>query len=1173
MPVKDTPWGAMRQARAATHTPGSQSGEFRPPKPGFLPPAPPPFSASPIPPVLSSVGITGEHVTYDSLGNNNNNNNNSQHETALTTTATTTTTPPTATNGSFVHSSASTHVESVDNQIGENEELHVANVDNPTQDDQAHEASVNNQTHEVNEVHVDNVDNIIHEEVEAQVDNHTQEDVGAHVDNHENEESSGHVDDHVEVHEESSEYEYYDETDEEDCYAKEAEKKFLEVEEEVTQVIRINGNIYSSEDQKIEKEVKNASDSKTEEAEEDDDDEYEYEDEDEEESEDSEDEEDQCHVEIEEVCDPASCHGLETTDMYDITEAEGDSDNEQLDDPDGLVEDDKLIKTSSFVNEKKIVENPPPSTPDISKDKPIVNESNDVDEEQTKKPTSEEQILDDTTATTRATTETKDQEENEVKVVEEEKEKEVVEKAAPTMSRADQLLLIQFPVGPKIPPFVESCEPCKFHENPTMWIEWLEAEVKAYREKKDEERRKQRKKEMEEERERKLVEEKERKLEEEEKEKSRKEAEKLEREHENAERFEREMERIEQEQIEKERLETENNDKENEHKIEDSQTNANESLEEEVKANDETAKEVETANDEDDGEWEWETESNLEGEQVPAPEKSEEIVENEVKETEHVQKVEEKETIDNTPQILDSTTDKPDTEPAVDENKPETEEEKENNKTENSDQFESSREGRNNDASDPMDVLERIKQFKQTKAYRERHSSTEDPPTPTSTGMPFMRQVSNPERGGRRSRPASLVGDNGLDEMLLRIKKLREERLQILQDMSMIKSAFEQDEGETVADDATTTTTTDNGICNESSASLTGMSTPTSWDDNASSLDPGRSRLHSFDSGISSGNVTIRKKTKRRLPSEEADATEQIRCFICNSRLGRLNKASSVHMGLEDGEPICSDAIHLTDRSRRKIKNIALAKNLDLRAKYELCETLDLDFAVEDSEDITSQEILSRVEHFLDDIELQKERDKEEFESIRMGAIDAIFAAEFANPTQEPEEEAEEDSGSAVVDDQTNKVEEKSEQNAFENLEEESSELTTAVEDIPKPHEDVPLTEARANLLQSIQIGKELKRTSINDKSEPVEAGKVLHKHIAPRAFTRSHRELMQSIDGKVDKSKLNKVKVNDRSAPFIPKDIEIYFYSGPNTDKKAAPPPMSRPVAAQEEGYENLIK
>jgi hypothetical protein len=93
------------------------------------------------------------------------------------------------------------------------------------------------------------------------------------------------------------------------------------------------------------------------------------------------------------------------------------------------------------------------------------------------------------------------------------------------------------------------------------------------------------------------------------------------------------------------------------------------------------------------------------------------------------------------------------------------------------------------------------------------------------------------------------------------------------------------------------------------------------------------------------------------------------------------------------------------------------------------------------------------------------------------------------------------------------------------------------------------------------QDGKQLKRTtSINDKSEPAEAGKVLHKHIAPRAFTRGHRQLMKSIEGKVDHAKLNKVKVNDRSAPYIPKDIEIYFYSGPNSDKKSTTlPPVSR--------------
>jgi hypothetical protein len=272
-------------------------------------------------------------------------------------------------------------------------------------------------------------------------------------------------------------------------------------------------------------------------------------------------------------------------------------------------------------------------------------------------------------------------------------------------------------------------------------------------------------------------------------------------------------------------------------------------------------------------------------------------------------------------------------------------------------------------------------------------------------------------------------------------------------------------------------------------------------------------------------------------------------------------------MGLEDGEPICSDAIHLTDRSRRKIKNIAFAKNLDLRNKYELCETLDLDFTVEDSQDISSQEVLDRVEHFLDDIELQKERDKEEFESIRAGAIDAIFAAEFANPTPEPisnTEIEEDDEDNLETNNNENINHETDHGNAFE-----KEETPTK----PEIEKDSLLQEARAFLLRAIEVGKPLKHANTDDKSDPVEAGKVLHKHIAPRAFTQSHRKLMQSIDGKVDKSKLNKVKMNDRSAPFIPKDIEIYFYSGPNTDKRAALPPVSRQLhpasRTAEEGYE----
>ena len=47
MPIKETPWGSMNQNRAAMNV--AEDGTKRPPKPGFLPPAPPPFSVSPLP--------------------------------------------------------------------------------------------------------------------------------------------------------------------------------------------------------------------------------------------------------------------------------------------------------------------------------------------------------------------------------------------------------------------------------------------------------------------------------------------------------------------------------------------------------------------------------------------------------------------------------------------------------------------------------------------------------------------------------------------------------------------------------------------------------------------------------------------------------------------------------------------------------------------------------------------------------------------------------------------------------------------------------------------------------------------------------------------------------------------------------------------------------------------
>ena len=100
-------------------------------------------------------------------------------------------------------------------------------------------------------------------------------------------------------------------------------------------------------------------------------------------------------------------------------------------------------------------------------------------------------------------------------------------------------------------------------------------------------------------------------------------------------------------------------------------------------------------------------------------------------------------------------------------------------------------------------------------------------------------------------------------------------------------------------------------------------------------------------------------------------------------------------MGLEDGEPICPEALNLTEKSKQKIKNIALTTHLELKDKYEFLETIDLELMTSE-DDLTSEDVMQKVENFLDDIEAQKKKDEEQFELLRAGAIDDIFA-EFIN--------------------------------------------------------------------------------------------------------------------------------------------------------------------------------
>lgn len=127
-------------------------------------------------------------------------------------------------------------------------------------------------------------------------------------------------------------------------------------------------------------------------------------------------------------------------------------------------------------------------------------------------------------------------------------------------------------------------------------------------------------------------------------------------------------------------------------------------------------------------------------------------------------------------------------------------------------------------------------------------------------------------------RPDRKLSDEALDDMLTRIKKLREERKQILNDMSVMKAAFgDQNEAE-----------------------------------------------------IKEEVEEVEVKTTKlcRNISEEV-SSDQICCFICGTVLGKkLNLGAMMHMGLEDGEPICPKALYLTQTSLDKIKGMAETKNL-----------------------------------------------------------------------------------------------------------------------------------------------------------------------------------------------------------------------------------------------------
>ena len=565
----------------------------------------------------------------------------------------------------------------------------------------------------------------------------------------------------------------------------------------------------------------------------------------------------------------------------------------------------------------------------------------------------------------------------------------------------------------------------------------------------------------------------------------------------------------------------------------------------------------------------------------------------------------------------------------------------------------------NKEERDPMEVLEKMKQLKKLKMQKKieslqnRPASSQEVSCPEAPEPPsFMRQQSNPEGNNRKSRPFSCYdqNDSHFDDMLGRVQRLREERKKILEDMANMKSAFADDGGsnkeaiddtkqgdntphvsETVPEEeGNITDNTEISTAN----SLEGISNNSiGANSDISKNHTKHSRLPSIDSGLgtvksnltdgdenysetipsrkSSHNKTKRRKRSDQLSSAGESTTsgngECIYCFICGielglSKSGRLSKGAVMHMGLSDGDPICPDAIYLTESSMDKIRSIVKLSNFNTRAKYDMLETLDLEMYADEDYESNSKDVLSRVENFLEDVEIQKEKDQEKFDAIRSGAIDEIFAAEYGefydNSTHQssiaPSASASQAGDNSVY---TN--------NAFDD----GDCITEAYngssdEEIPPPPPlpesafgdkssstrlpsnikelDAELKAARGDLLASIEKGKKLKRTyNRSDSSEPVGAGKVLHRHIAPRVFTNEVRDLMHDIarhggvnpddtkeDSRKDKKKrrLKKVSTRDKSAPYIPKDMEIFFYAGPNkkeenTKNSSLPPlpPVSR--------------
>ncbi len=350
--------------------------------------------------------------------------------------------------------------------------------------------------------------------------------------------------------------------------------------------------------------------------------------------------------------------------------------------------------------------------------------------------------------------------------------------------------------------------------------------------------------------------------------------------------------------------------------------------------------------------------------------------------------------------------------------------------------------------------------------------------------------VNQEEEASPRSQ--ELMNGDQLEDMLTRIKRLREERKKILDDMKVMKAAF-QDKAEDDGDEEEEQT-------NKEEQQQTTKSKVAAEE-----------RLSSNDSGNDSSGIT---------------------CFICHSHLSsRLNKGAAMHMGLSDGDPICPRALYLTEQSMAKIKSVASSSTLSAQDKYNLLSLSPMTWS--DGGGGEAQEWAASADSFLEEMEARREKDKDEQEAVRNGSWQSSHVT-----TKEP----------SPVQWPTFTVATVPEEGA-ENADPTDRDLFPPSPPPPPPslQASVDMLELRGRLLSEIcsPSPPPLSRVPmIDDRSEAAVRGKVLRPDLAPTVAQSSFRRLLRQIsdeDGDRVKRRLKKVATRDRSAPYLPDDMEVF--------------------------------